>query len=683
MSNNINEKTEELIDAEKLTPQEEQEAYFLLVQIFSNAQATQNQAQFEHDLSEWKKRFKIDRFSDEYKRKIKYMLSKEFLDTIIKNFSIYQEQAQMDYSKGLDKLYKIFNNAKKHKNPEQLDKDLDALFSKYSIDIFKRNYPHIMSKLLSKSYRNEVLENNDKTNEINESNAINELNEIVENPQKFSNADNFKSAVEAWQKLHPVESFNDKNKSQVEQILSIALDERNLEKNFPATTELDLTEGHVVTLDIDPFEGKTRSQFFENARKEFFDIVNVNIGDTDRTFSWIYKYGRYINEFDTDTKNAIVNNLMKKYHAEFSSSKTNYRMPEMDSDIDELLTLSDFESIDDTKKQVVLQLLGILYNGLELTHDDISRLDIINSNVQKARIIEETHISDKLDDFMEEYPEDELTPCVLITLESNSASSLVSISDDIDLEISTNENGNTVVEEAQIHSAEPNSFKTALKVTESIERISSSSNNSSSSDSGNNAGGSSISIETKQSETIDENEKNVDEDDKDIDEENVSNPSIIISNVTNDISEPELNEKIEIREIEPNTENIAIEANTEPTVEYILQPSTDIVDNLEKDSISSVDNINSTENNSNSSLELNDNPLIVTTEPEDINPNTLPVENVIPEQVTPEPEELIVNMETSESEKDSTHINPLHNFLNRLLGREKSDNNDNDDRDDR
>ena len=695
MSNNINEKTEELIDAEKLTPQEEQEAYFLLVQIFSNAQATQNQAQFEHDLSEWKKRFKIDRFSDEYKRKIKYMLSKEFLDTIIKNFSIYQEQAQMDYSKGLDKLYKIFNNAKKHKNPEQLDKDLDALFSKYSIDIFKRNYPHIMSKLLSKSYRNEVLENNDKTNEINESNAINELNEIVENPQKFSNADNFKSAVEAWQKLHPVESFNDKNKSQVEQILSIALDERNLEKNFPATTELDLTEGHVVTLDIDPFEGKTRSQFFENARKEFFDIVNVNIGDTDRTFSWIYKYGRYINEFDTDTKNAIVNNLMKKYHAEFSSSKTNYRMPEMDSDIDELLTLSDFESIDDTKKQVVLQLLGILYNGLELTHDDISRLDIINSNVQKARIIEETHISDKLDDFMEEYPEDELTPCVLITLESNSASSLVSISDDIDLEISTNENGNTVVEESQIHSAEPNFFKTALKV---IERISSSSNNSSSSDSGNNAGGSSISIETKESETIDENEENPDEKDKDINEENDSNPSIIISNITNDIPESELNEKIEIHEIEPNTENSSIETITEPAVEDILQPSTDIVDTLENYSISSADTVNSTDDNDVAPIEItsHENTSLMQTEPEDIQKNEPPDEEVFIELETSEPEkttvhienskpeEPFVNTETSDSEKEVSHTKPFQNFINRLLGREKSDNGeDGEDRDDR
>ena len=138
MSNNINEKTEELIDAEKLTPQEEQEAYFLLVQIFSNAQATQNQAQFEHDLAEWKKRFKIDRFSDEYKRKIKYMLSKEFLDTIIKNFSMYQEQAQMDYSKGLEKLHKIFDRAKKHKNESQLDKDLNSFFKIYSKDILKK-----------------------------------------------------------------------------------------------------------------------------------------------------------------------------------------------------------------------------------------------------------------------------------------------------------------------------------------------------------------------------------------------------------------------------------------------------------------------------------------------------------------------------------------------------------------
>lgn len=662
MANNINEKTEETIEPGKLTQQEEQEAYFLLIQIFSNAQATQNQAQFEHDLSEWKKRFQIDLFSDEYKRKIKYMLSKEFLDTIIKNFSIYQEQAQMDYSKGLEKLHKIFNRAEKHKNAQQLDKDLDTFFSIYSKDIFKKNYPHIMARLLSTTYRTKVLEKFDS------SLAYKELTTITEYPQDYTDANDFKAAIEAWQKLYPIADFNDKYKSQVEQTLSTTLDERKLEELFPVSTELDLTEGQVVALDIDPFDGKTRSLFFENARLEFFDIVNVNIGDTDRLFSWIYKYGKYINAFDTDTKNAIVNNLMKKYHNEFHSSSTHFQMPKMDSGIDELLSLSEFESIDDTKKQVVLQLLGILYNGMELTDEDIYRLNIINSNVQKVRIIEDAKISEQLDDFMKDYSEDALTPSDNIALDSTSDTTLdISVSDDIDLELGHDENSNIVITEKKVHTTDPTSFKTSLKVEETLglERVSSTSNTSSTSDSGNNAGGSSISIEFNELETIDENEKNIDENDKDTDEENVSNPSIMISNVINDMPEPELDEKIEIRKIDPNTENSSIETTTEPTVEDIHEPPTEIVDNLEKDSISSEDNINST-----------DDSYIASVGPETSEPEKTAV-NI----ETSKPEEPFVNTEVSDSEKEITPTKPFQNFFNRLLGRGKSD--DNDDRDDR
>lgn len=664
MANN-NEKTEENLETGKLTPQEEQEAYFLLVQIFSNAQATQNQAQFEHDLAEWKKRYKLDFFSDEYKRKIKYMLSKEFLDTIIKNFSIYQEQAQMDYSKGLEKLHKILDRAKKHKNESQLDKDLDSFFKIYSKDIFKKTYPHIIANLLSKAYRTKILEKFDSAL------AYNDLKNIIEHPENYKDADDYKSAIEAWHSLYPTADFNDKYRGEVEKALTTALDAKKLEQLF-SSSDIDLTDSEGLSLDIDPFAGKTRSQFFENARKEFFDIVNVNIGDTDRTFAWIYKYGRYINEFDTDTKNAIVSNLMKKYHNEFSSSKTNYRIPEMNSGADELLTLSDFETIDDTKKQVVLQLLGILYNGLELTDDDIRRLNIIHSNVQKARIIEETHISDKLDYFMEKYPEDELTPSVLITLESNSASSLdVSISDNIDLEISTNENGNIVVEEAQIHSVETNSFKTALKVTESLERISSSSNNAGSSDSGNNVGGSSISIATKEPEAIDEKEENEKEEnekeDKNVPETQVSSSPITTSSINYDIpdTQPTENHELEVAidtsieatDIKENTTDII---ETSETIATIVPETSETVNTLpEPDNTSSM---SLTQENISESLPAD--------EDSSINTETHKLDN---------------NIEPSNNIKDA-HQNVFQNFFHNLLGRKNdapSKSGSDDDRDDR
>ena len=55
----------------KLRDFDEDEAYLLLCEIFSYAQATKNYARFQSDLNEWKRRYPIDLFSDDLKRKIK------------------------------------------------------------------------------------------------------------------------------------------------------------------------------------------------------------------------------------------------------------------------------------------------------------------------------------------------------------------------------------------------------------------------------------------------------------------------------------------------------------------------------------------------------------------------------------------------------------------------------------
>ena len=55
----------------KLRDFDEQEAYFMLCEIFANAQATKDYARFQSDLENWKKRFPIDLFSEDLKKKIK------------------------------------------------------------------------------------------------------------------------------------------------------------------------------------------------------------------------------------------------------------------------------------------------------------------------------------------------------------------------------------------------------------------------------------------------------------------------------------------------------------------------------------------------------------------------------------------------------------------------------------
>ena len=76
---------------EKLRDFDEQEAYSLLLEIFSNAQATKDYAKFQSELANWKQRYPIDLFSDDLKRKIKYMLSNEFLNKVLEDYVEFNE----------------------------------------------------------------------------------------------------------------------------------------------------------------------------------------------------------------------------------------------------------------------------------------------------------------------------------------------------------------------------------------------------------------------------------------------------------------------------------------------------------------------------------------------------------------------------------------------------------------
>lgn len=360
---------------EKLRDFDEEEAYFLLCEIFAYAQATQDYAKFQSDLAEWKKRYPIDLFSEKFKQKIKYMLSQEFLDKILKDYLTFDELSKKDPAKGLESLRKILNKAEKHKDAKQLDKDLETLYSEYPLEYLKEKYPHVVPLLVSKANREKILEKFDSDL------AFKELNNIVENPQNYKNADEFKTAISEYQKQFPTVDFNDKYRSLAEKTLSEFSDERKLEELFPLS-ELDLSEGKVIQIDM----SQNVSLITKEARKDFFKIVDKNINDINGLFDWICKYSRYINTFDTDTKNAIVSTLMIRYHKELPTS-TNYRIPDMEAKGNDLLTKTEFNNMGKTKKDTVIQLLCMLYSGQELSNDDCFRLDIINKNNEKAKII--------------------------------------------------------------------------------------------------------------------------------------------------------------------------------------------------------------------------------------------------------------------------------------------------------
>lgn len=388
---------------EKTRDFDEEEAFFMLVQIFSEAQATKNYAKFQSDLAHWKRYYDIKLFSDKYRTRIRYMLSIEFLEKVLKDYLTFDRLSKKDPNQGLEKLRKVLKKAENHKDAKQLDKDLDTLYEEYPLNYLKEKFPHITALLLSKSNRTRILEKFDS------SLAFKELNDIIENPQLFKDVDEFKETIEEWKKLYPLQDFNEKFKSQTEKLLSETLEQRRLNELFPTSLELDLNQGEIVQLGLgDTF--KNISLISKDALHDFFKITNQNKGDINGLFKWICTYSRYINGFDNSVKIAIVDSLMGKYGTELPSSRTKYSIPKMETGKNDYISLKEMTLIDDTKKQVVLQFLGILASEEQLTSEDIDRLDVIDSNVAKVEQIKKAKIEPKLSLFLEKLPENKLTP---------------------------------------------------------------------------------------------------------------------------------------------------------------------------------------------------------------------------------------------------------------------------------
>lgn len=486
---------------------DEQEAYFLLCEIFAHAQATKDYAKFQSDLSEWKKRFPIELFSDAYKTKIKYMLSKEFLDTVLKNFIAFDELSKKDPAQGLEKLRKILNKAEKHKDAKQLDKDLDSLYAEYPLKYLKEKYPHVVSHLLSKSNRTRILEKFDS------SLAFKELSNITQKPQNYTDVNDFKADIEEWQKLYPTADFNDKFRPEVEKLLTETLDTRNLEKLFPVPTELDLSEGEVIPLELKEHV-ENISLISKDALHDFFKIVDKNKGDIDSLFDWTCKYNKYINSFDSTIKATIVDNLMTKYAYELPPLGTKFEIPKMDAGTNDLLSLEDFQNMEDTKKQVVLQLLGILSTGKELTHEDNYRLEIIGSNAKKIEIIEKAKIEPKLNLFIEKFPEDKLTPSDNIYLDLRTNNEI-----DITIEKNALSEHSTETNDTEIET-ENSSFIDTIKIIEPLEKVDTNSSNNSTTD-GGSSGGTGLSISSNNVEVTKNDLDDLPNEDKES-EENVS-----------------------------------------------------------------------------------------------------------------------------------------------------------------
>lgn len=364
---------------EKEADFDEEEAYYELCEIIALAQKTGNYTKFQNDLNQWKKHYPIELFSDKYKSKIKYMLSEEFLDSILKNYLAFEKYSKLDPNKQLDKFRKIFAKAEHHKDEKRLDAELTAFYKDYPLEYLKEKFPHIIARLTSKSYIEKILQKFDSRE------AYEEFVAVIYTPKNYSSLSDFEAAIKPLQEKYPLNDFSKEYRSKLEPLLA----ESSLKQIFETANESttlefdDLDEGTIIDLE----DSKALSSGVFNQKAAYFELLEImkNPNDVNGVFDWTYKYMRFINGFDDYHKGVILSTLLPYYKI---PKQHDYRIPIMDSKSHDYLSFKEYQSIDEIKMAAIIQYLAIISTTGNLTNDDIENLETIHSNSIKAQVVD-------------------------------------------------------------------------------------------------------------------------------------------------------------------------------------------------------------------------------------------------------------------------------------------------------
>lgn len=394
MSNNI--------DTNNTQPKfNEYQAYEELRFIFVVAIETQNFSNIEARISAWEKKYPLAEFKDpEIIRKIKAILNKDFLSRLMGDYlaaKVLHEQEKQ--KEAYDSLKAIIDKAKKSKDYKTAQKEIrkwkDSLhangFNLYSFDRLYRAKICTLLLLPSKE-----LENQEQATE--------ELKEIKENGNSMNSKDYFE-AISNWQNTYSISDFPDKLKKELNQITTEVFDsifqKRTSEnaileienvlsskdislpadaiasilskydyRNFDSDTVTRIRDLSMEALsiqesvlndgipDIDLSALATVSPVESQALSSLRDILNKTPHDMDTILNWIYvnrkiKYSEFARE-------SIIKQFASVGY--IIPNQSSYAIPEINS-----LDYANFSKVDDLRKNVILNYLGIISQGNKLS----------------------------------------------------------------------------------------------------------------------------------------------------------------------------------------------------------------------------------------------------------------------------------------------------------------------------
>lgn len=381
-------------------------AYEELRMIFAIAIETQNFENIEARIAAWERKYPLAEFQNpEIIRKIKTILNKDFLSRLLGDYlaaKVLHEQEKQ--KEAYNSLKEIIDKAKKTKNYKTAQKEIskwkDELHSKgLSLYSFNRLYRARVCTLL-------LLPSNELKNQEQ---ASDELKKIKENGHSMDSNTYFE-AISNWQNTYSISDFPDKLKKEINQITTEVFDsisqKRTSEK---AITEIEealssnkttlpvnaiaailskydykrFPEQAISTIEKLNMQAMSMQDSILNngisgvdlsvitsispteatAISSLKDILNNTPHDMDTILNWIY-VNRKINYSETARENILGQFLTAGYKIPEQSS---FAIPEINANFDTA-------KIDDLRKNVILNYLGIISQGKKLSLEGKDKL---------------------------------------------------------------------------------------------------------------------------------------------------------------------------------------------------------------------------------------------------------------------------------------------------------------------
>lgn len=405
MSNEKKEQGKNPINENSTLQFDEAQAFFELLAIIQEAIESQDLAAFESNVNLWQKNYPIDKFSPYFKSRIKYLLSKSYLRTVLIlpiEIKIHQEFKQ---DKAYSDLCIIVHRAKLHKDLEKLEKEINKWKSANSVDKFNKYYKPRINRLINPNNFNKI------TGAFNQKTAFEELEKIINDSSRMQNIDELNKGLENWGKQYNPKDFGTEYSSKVnnllrEDFLSSLFETVDASKEQTQLTDEDLTSSQLTAEIIQKYAPP-------NQRSAYFELLDVfkNPKDIIGVFNWAYKYRFIVEKFDDKHKEAILALISDHYHIPKQSvyqipdvsqtnwnetiNKNNYIFSKAPT-----LGLNNFKEINALRKEATIQFFAMLLNNQKLSSDDYSRFNLLYSQSQEALQIT-SFLKDEKDDILQ------------------------------------------------------------------------------------------------------------------------------------------------------------------------------------------------------------------------------------------------------------------------------------------